>query len=81
MTGGGDGCGGLALAAVRGPGLAGVVEVGAAAVDPPAGDVPSALPDFDRLGGDTELLGDLPEREHARGPESLVVGGDAAVAA
>ena len=56
---------GWASAAVRGAGLAGVVEVGAAAVDPPAGDVPAALPGLDRLGGDTELCGDLVEREHA----------------
>ena len=84
MTAGGDGCGcGLlvASAAVGWAVLAGVVEVGAAAVDPPAGDVPSALPDLDRLGADAELGGDLVEREHARGSESLVVGRDAAVAA
>ena len=84
MTAGGDGCGcGLlvASAAVGWAVLAGVVEVGAAAVDPSAGDVPSALPDLDRLGADAELGGDLVEREHARGSESLVVGRDAAVAA
>src|ERR1035437_816628 len=84
MTAGGDGCGcGLlvASAAAGWAGRAGGVEVGAAAVDPPAGDVPSPLPDLDRVGGDAELCGDLVEREHARGSESLVVGRDAAVAA
>src|SRR6266545_3769941 len=76
-----DGFGAVASAAIRGSVLAGVVEVGAAAVDPPSGDVPAALPGLDRLGADAELFGDLVEREHARGSESLVVGGDAAVAA
>ena len=84
MTVGGDGLAGgvlVAPAAVGGPGLAGVVEVGASAVDPSAGDMPSALPDLDCLGGHSELLGDLVECHHARGSESLVVGGDAVVAA
>lgn len=84
MTGRGDGVSGRGFwggGGRRGAGLAGVVEVGAAAVDPPAGDVPAALPDLDRLGGDAELRGDLFEREHACRSESLVVGGDATVAA
>ena len=55
MTGGGDAGVGCASAAVCGSGLAGVVEVGAATVDPSAGDVSAALPDLDRLGGDAEL--------------------------
>ena len=82
MMTGGDGWAGLvASAAVRRAGLAGVVEVGAAAVDPPAGDVSASLPDLDRLGGDAELGGDLVEREHACGSEPLVVRRDAAVLA
>jgi transposase len=68
-------------AGVRRAGLAGVVEVFAAKVDPSAGDVAPSLPDLDRLGGDAELRGDLLECEHAGGAESLVVGGDAAVLA
>ena len=71
MRGGGDGSGGLALAAVRWVALARVVEVGASSVDPPAGDVPSVLPAFDRVGGDAELFGDLLEREHAVVAQSL----------
>ena len=58
-----------------------MVEVGAATVDPPAGDVSASLPDLDRLGGDAELGGDLVEREHACGSEPLVVRRDAAVLA
>jgi len=81
MTGGGDGVARRASAAVRGSGLAGVVEVGAAAVDPSAGDVAVALPDLDGGGGDAELRGDLLEREHAGGSEAVAVAGDAAVAA
>ena len=82
MTGGGGAAGrGRAAAAVGRSVLAGVVEVGAAAVDPLAGDVSSSLPDLDRLGADAELVGGLFEREHACGFEALLVGGDAAVAA
>jgi hypothetical protein len=55
--------------------------MGAATVDPPAADVSASLPDLDRLGGDAELGGDLVEREHACGPEPLVVRRDAAVLA
>jgi hypothetical protein len=65
MTGGGDGLGVLALAAVWRVALAGVVEVGASSVDPSAGDVALVLPVLDRVGGDAELAGDLIEREHA----------------
>ena len=81
MTGGGDGLRCRALAAVGGSFLAGVVEVGASTVDPPAGDVPSVLPELDRLGGHAELLGDLIEREHALVAQSLAQVRDAAVAA
>ena len=84
MTGRGDGVSGRGFwggGGRRGAGLAGVVEVGAAGVDPPAGDVPSAVPDLQCLGGDAELRGDFVEREHARCAESLVVGADATVAA
>ena len=81
VIGGGDGFGRRASPAVEGAALAGVVEVGASTVDPAAGDVPSALPDLDRLGADAELFGDLIECQHAGGSESLVVAGDAAVAA
>src|ERR1035437_8919504 len=84
MTAGGDGCGcGLlvASAAVGWAVLAGVVEVGAGAGGPAGRGGASPLPDLDRVGGDAELCGDLVEREHARGSESLVVGRDAAVAA
>ena len=84
MTGRGDGVSGRGFwggGGRRGAGLAGVVEVGAAAVDPPAGDVPSSVPDLQCLGADAELRGDLFECEHARCAESLVVGGDATVAA
>ena len=63
MMTGGDDDGLAASAGVRWAGLAGVVEVGAAAVDPPAGDVSASLPDLDRLGGDAELGGDLVERD------------------
>jgi transposase len=84
MAGSGGGVAGRGLgasAAVQRPGLAGVVEVFAAAVDPPAGDLPAALPDLDRLTGDAELCGDLLECEHARSSQALVVRRDAAVAA
>ena len=65
MMRGGDGFGCRVSPAVWGSVLAGVVEVGASAVDPPAGDVSSALPGLDRVGGDAELAGDLLECEHA----------------
>ena len=81
MMTGGDDEGLAASAGVRRSGLAGVVEVGAATVDPSAGDVSASLPDLDRLGGDAELGGDLVEREHACGSEPLVVRRDAAVLA
>ena len=84
VTSGGDGVAGRVLgmaATVWRAALTGVIEVGAAAVDPPAGDVPAPLPDLDRLGGDSELGGDLLEREHACGSEPLVVGANAAVPA
>ena len=58
MTRGGDGAL-SALSLVWRPVLAGVVEVGAAAVDPAAGDLSAVLPALDRAGGDAELLGDL----------------------
>jgi hypothetical protein len=75
----GDGLG--ALAAVGRAVLAGVVEVEAASVDPPAGDVPAALPGLDRVGGDAELCGDLIECEHALSAQPVTVGRDAAVLA
>ena len=84
MTGSGEswaGRGLVALSAVGRAGLAGVVEVEAAAVDPAAGDVAAALPDLDRVGGDAELRGDLLEREHPLGAEAVAVGRDAAVLA
>jgi hypothetical protein len=84
MTGDGGGVAGrgvAASAAVWRALLAGVVEVGAAAVDPVAGGVAAALPDLDCLRADAELLGDLVEGEHALGAEPVMVGGDAADAA
>jgi transposase len=74
LAAGGDGAAGHGLVAPVGwAGLAGVVEVFAAKVDPPTGYVSASLPDLDRLRGDAELGGDLVEREHACGAEPLVV--------
>src|SRR5680860_272737 len=64
------------VAVVGGTGLAGVVEVLAAAVDAPPGEGSAALPAFDGGRGDAELVGDLIDGEHAGVFEPVTQAGD-----
>ena len=65
-------------AAVDGAHLPGVIQTLTTSVGAPAGDVTAPLPDLDGLWRDSELCGDLFQREHPSRTQPLAVVGDAA---